>query len=553
MKTRSLLCTIAFCFAPAVALAAAASGDTEFAAYAERLLQQFPADGPGVTVLVARGDHILYRGAHGMADLAAQRPMKPDDVMRIGSITKQFAAAGMLKLVDQGKVKLDDTLSVYLPDYPNGTQITLQQILNHTSGVFSYTSIPGYMRQGIRRDLDTAALIKVFSDLPPVSPPGQEWSYNNSGYVLVGAVLEAATKQPWYAYLQDSLLTPLQLPHTGYGNDPKRVAAQVPGYTMDMQGKPVLAEGISMTQPHAAGALLSNVDDLWHWNLALHGGKVLTPASYEKMITPVGLARDAHYGDGIFNTVLRRETVLLHSGGINGFVSWLAYLPRSGVSVVLLRNTDNDTGALDVLGHRLAAYAIGKPYTDSTPVSLPAEELKKLEGIYRKDADVSRTLRMVDGELTSRRNGGKALKLIAVGKDDFLFPNSLSRLHVERKDDGSVTAMRYFADDEGEGERWPRSSEALPSLYVLKAEEQQRLIGNYQAPKLQLKIFLDAQQILRLQVPGQPAFALQAESANHLSVPEVGANLEFGPVEGAVTELTLTQGPARLKLVPAKD
>ena len=144
------------------------------ARYAEQLLdaQKLAADGPGVTVLVARGDQLLYKGARGLASVELGVPMQPDQLMRIGSVTKQMAAAALLKQIDEGKAGLDDPLSRFLPDYPNGAQITLAQLLNHTSGVKSYTGIAGYMGIPVRNDLSTAELVKVFKDLPSDFAPG---------------------------------------------------------------------------------------------------------------------------------------------------------------------------------------------------------------------------------------------------------------------------------------------------------------------------------------------------------------------------------------------
>src|SRR5690606_5351764 len=135
--------------------------------------------------------------------------LSPDHVFRIGSVTKQFGAAAVLRLVEEGKLGLDDPLSKFLPDYPNGASISVRQLLNHTSGLKSYTGIEGVMEGPIRLDLDTAALVASFKDLPADFPPGTDWAYNDSGYVLVGAVIEAASGQAWHQYLEQALLAPL--------------------------------------------------------------------------------------------------------------------------------------------------------------------------------------------------------------------------------------------------------------------------------------------------------------------------------------------------------
>lgn len=163
---RGILITASLLLAAPAAMAATPPTPAEFARDAAALVaERVPnAEGPGVAVLVKRGDTVLYRGARGMASVELGVPLTPAHVFRIGSVTKQFAAAGLLKLVDEGKVALDDPLAKYLPDYPGGEAITVAQLLNHTSGIKSYTNIAGYMDQEIRRDLDTAALVAVFKD-----------------------------------------------------------------------------------------------------------------------------------------------------------------------------------------------------------------------------------------------------------------------------------------------------------------------------------------------------------------------------------------------------
>ena len=286
MRGLIFFCLFATGFLPAAAHAAQPPSDADIARQAQRLLADaYPASGPGAAILVARGDRVLYRGARGMADIELGVPLAPDQVFRIGSVTKQFSAAGLLKLVESGKVSLADPLSKYLKGYPNGNAITVRQLLDHTSGVKSYTSLPGIMDGPIRRDLDTAALVDSFKGESADFAPGAGWAYNNSGYVLVGAVIEAASGQPWHRYLQQALFAPLGMTRTGYGDDTAIIPGHVRGYSM-RDGKPTPARYLSMTQPHAAGALVSTVDDLLRWNRALHEGLVLKSETYRQMVTP---------------------------------------------------------------------------------------------------------------------------------------------------------------------------------------------------------------------------------------------------------------------------
>ncbi|RNF83655.1 serine hydrolase domain-containing protein [Montanilutibacter psychrotolerans] len=330
--------------------------------YAEQLLASaYRDDGFGAAVLVARGDEVLYRGARGDANLDFDIPLTPGRMFRIGSLTKQFAAAGLLKLVEDGRVGLDHPLSRYLPDYPGGETIRVRELLNHTSGVANYTAIPGYMDGPIRRPISTAGL-EVFDDLPVDFAPGAQWKYSNSGYVLIGAVIESVTRKPWHQYLQQSLFAPLGMRHTGYGANPLVALLTVDGYTQ-VGDRTRPARPLSMTQPHASGALVSTVDDLQTWNRALHEGRVLRDGSYRQMITPTGAAAAAGYGFGLRIDNVEGLDVINHGGSINGFSAMLIYVPGADVSVVVLQNHDGagqSTGPGDIAA-ALAMAALTAP------------------------------------------------------------------------------------------------------------------------------------------------------------------------------------------------
>jgi len=519
------------------------------AAYAEQLLdeQKLGRDGPGVAILVARGEQVLYRGARGMASLELGVPLSSDQAFRIGSVTKQFAAAALLKLIDEGRARLDDPLSKYLPAYPQGDKVTLLQLLNHTSGIKSYTGIPGYMANPVRRELTTVQLIDEFKNQPADFSPGEAWRYNNSGYVLVGAVIEAITGKTWHQYVDAALLAPNQLARTGYPGETRVIKGMASGYGADPAQGVILDNMISMTQPHAAGAFVSTVDDLWRWNRLLHGGKLLSAASYARMVTPEGKAAASSYGFGISSQQLRGQTLYQHGGGINGFVSSLAYLPQTQTSVVLLRNSTGPGVNLDLLSRKLGAFAIGHKYPELQPIAMSAAQLKAFEGVYALDDKQTRMLAVQDGRLMSTRGGGRPVALLPVGPDEFAFEMSVARFKAQRDGAGKVVALTLYQDGEGAAEDWKRSGD-LPvvTTIALSPEQQQALIGEYQSPQFQIKVFRDEQGVLRGQAPGQPAFELKATTPLNLYVAQVDAKLDFVLSEGRASQLTLLQGPNKL-------
>lgn len=547
MRQTSLLMTLLFAAAPA--LHAAPPSDRDVAAFAARALaDNCDKQAPGMAVLLARGDQVLYRGACGRASIELDLPLAPEHVFRIGSVTKQFAGAAALKLAEEGKLGLDDPLSKFVPGYPGGDKVTVRMLLNHTSGIRSYTDMPGVMTgTPIRRDVSTAELIDTFKNEKPDFAPGEGWHYNNSGYVLLGAVIEAASGKPWHAYMDEVFFKPLGMVHTGYGYQQERIIPlHVEGYSRNESGW-AQAQYISMTQPHAAGALVSNVDDLLKWNRALHEGKVLKQASYQAMITPVGKAVDNDYGFGIGATTLRGEPQLQHGGGIHGFSSHLLYLPGQDLTAVVLYNADGGRPGMlgtSTLANVITAHAMGKPYPAKTPIDLAADALREYEGVYRIDKDNVRVLRVADGRLTSQRSGGMTFPLIPVAKDVFLFDEGYSRILIERGAGGQVAAMRFFPEDEGEGVVAPRTDDPLPHAregIQLPAEALQRIAGRYAVGDVVLTVTAEGGEA-KAQLTGQPAFEIFAESASRFFLKVVDATLVFTPETGKPASVTLHQG-----------
>ena len=552
MKRYAVL-TAAMCSA-ALALPAAAQPSARDVAReaGAMLMAKYRADAPGGVVLVARGDTVLFRAARGEADAEKHVPLRPDSMFRIGSATKQFAAAGLLKLVEAGKVKLHDPLSKYVPGYPGGEGITVLQLLNHTSGVKGYTALKGYMAGPVQRDLTTAQMIDVFKNEAPDFAPGTRWNYSNSGYVLVGAVIEAASGMPWHAYLDRVLFKPLGMKHTGYGHDPKIVAQQVHGYTYH-DGKLLPARAISMTQPHGAGSLVSNADDLLKWNRALHEGRVLKTAAYTQMITPAGRAADVGYGFGLFKDVVRKTDRLWHGGGIFGFISSLNYLQGPDISVIVLENDDEDDDekggdSADTFARRLAAVAMGDPYPAMRAVAVEPAVLKAAEGEYRFEGEVTRTLRVIDGKLTARRGRrGEPQVLTPIGADDFLYPDGFNRLKLVRDGAGKIGGARFFASGDGDGAVGTRAADTPATGQAAPAFE--RVIGTYanQGIGLTLKVFVEGQGLVA-QIAGQPPVTLRATSANKFDVEETGASVEFSAGDAPAGEVTMRQGGRELVL-----
>ncbi|NKI34768.1 serine hydrolase [Wenzhouxiangella sp. XN79A] len=524
----------------------AARADLSFSEQASDMLSSvYPDDAPGAAVVVSRNGEVIYEQALGLADVELEVALEPDQVFRLASVTKQYAAAALLKLVEEGKVALDDPLARFLPDFPVGSA-TIVQLLNHTSGIKSYTGIEGYMTSHrARRDLTTAELVAVFADEPVDFDPGEGWSYNNSGYVLVGAVIEAVTGQPWNRYLRDSLLLPNGIERTDAYPDFALVPGRVEGYDGPVD-EPQRAPYLSMTQPHAAGALMATAADVDRWQVALHGGKVLGDDLYNRMISPEGAAEEANYGFGIGVQEWFGQKALSHGGGIFGFTTHALYLPQERLSVVVLANRAGPGWSTQDIALRLAGLATGRAYPiEEAAIGWSARQLAQVQGTYRIDDQEIRTFRVEGGTLISQRNGGQEFKVYPIAGDRLAFEASLSAFLIERNDAGEVVAVALQSPWGGEPERAGKISDEVRTRAAIDVpvEQLERLIGRYELqPGFVMTARVNDGQ-LEIQATGQPAIAMQAESPTRFFSAQVGADIEFElPESGPASSLTLYQG-----------
>ena len=286
----------------------------------------------GVAVGVARDGEVIYESTWGLASAEDSVPLTPAHPHQIASLTKQFTAAAVLRLVDQGRMALDDPIQRYLPAFEtDGHTVTIHHLLNHTSGIPSYTGVFGMDA------VPEAVLVDSIQQLPFDFPPGEGYSYNNSGYYLLGLVLEAATGMPYEEHMQAALFGPLGLTSTRYCGH----GAPVPVGHAEGQGGLVPEVLPDMSYPGAAGGLCSTVGDLLRWQHALATGQVVSPASYARMTTPAAVpgVDDMIYGYGLSTGSVRGHPVIRHGGGIPGFNTFLAYYPEERLGIAVLVNT----------------------------------------------------------------------------------------------------------------------------------------------------------------------------------------------------------------------
>ncbi len=296
----------------------------------------------GLSVAVAVGEQLVLARGYGLAEAEHGVPADEHTLFRIGSITKQFTAALIVRLAERGELDIDGELTTYLPDFPTqGHAVTLRHLLTHTSGIQSYTSLgPEWMRT-VPLELTHAELVALIADKPFEFEPGARFAYCNSGYYLLGMVLEQVTGTDYATHLRTVLCEPLGLGRLRYDSNSALIPNRAQGYTL-VDGQLANDGLIGMSQPGAAGALMASARELVLWQLALVSGRVVSPASYEEMTTPFLLndLTETTYGMGLALDEVGGRRRVGHGGGINGFNSQLDYYPDARLSVAVISNSE---------------------------------------------------------------------------------------------------------------------------------------------------------------------------------------------------------------------
>lgn len=326
------------------------------------------------SVMLASGGKPLIANGYGYANAEWQIPNTPQTKFRIGSVTKQFTSMMVMQLREQGKIKLEESICSYLDQCPDAWKpVTVHHLLTHTSGIPTYTGLPAW-RATMMAPRTTEQVIAYFRDLPLQWEPGARYAYNNSGYFLLGAILENLTGRKYEQALKDMILTPLGMHDTGYDWPQTIIARRASGY----RGRgPALtnASAIDMQQPFAAGAMYSTVEDLLKWDQALYTDKLLPAAAKDRMWTP--FLQNYAYGWNVVEpspaTFGHRR--MSHSGGINGFSAQFIRLPDANVTVIVLSN--NESANAGAAARDLLALYYGQPYTvpgsgQAAPVKMQA-------------------------------------------------------------------------------------------------------------------------------------------------------------------------------------
>jgi CubicO group peptidase (beta-lactamase class C family) len=390
---------------------------------------QFKANEPGISILIAKQGQVIYKKAFGSANIELNVPLQPDMIFRIGSITKQFTAIAILQLVEQGKISLQDTIQKYIKDFPpKGYPITIENLLTHTSGIFDFSSLNDPSPYIDRWDFTPQFILDKFKNLPLDFKPGTKYNYSNSGYLLLGLVIEAVTGKSYHKYIEENLLKVAGLNHTLYAHENTIVPKRVTGYTRD-RGFFENSEYQSMSFGFAAGDLLSTVEDLYKWNTAVIQYKLIKEETLEKAFTPFKLSNgmSSNYGYGWFIDSLQGIKCIHHEGQMSGFIAEEKYFPTENIYVAILTNVKSGEDKTDfsalrfALMNDIAILSIGKKLQKN--FKLKQDILNSYVGTYQFATSKNRTLIVSnkDNDLIANIPGQGSWRILFESDTKFVF------------------------------------------------------------------------------------------------------------------------------------
>jgi D-alanyl-D-alanine carboxypeptidase len=413
----------------------------------------------GMVVVAMHGSDTLLTRGYGSAEPENDVRMTLAHVFQLASITKQFTAAAILTLVRDGRVGLDAPISRYLPDAPiQGRAITVRQLLSHTAGIPDYAESPR-IAVHTRLDLPPDTLVALVAKTPFYFEPGEQMRYSNTGYALLGQLIERVSGQPYAAYVEQHVLRPIGAVHAHFCDPQAMVSHPARGYTATPEGlRP--AAFLSPRVPYAAGGFCGTAGDVAAWNAELHarrGGRLLTPALYDQMVGPgtVTGGRRTRYGLGVALSDVAGRPAVHHGGDSDGFTTFTAYLPADSLNLTVLLNTQGPTRP-DAIAAAVAEAVLGsvrEPAVGPVP-----RDLTVFVGRYDSDVEVSRVAGS-DSLLRLTRGPLPPAELHYAGQDAFgwTFTDGRARYTFEPPSPGSSGTPIVWADLVVSLVRWERA------------------------------------------------------------------------------------------------
>jgi CubicO group peptidase (beta-lactamase class C family) len=526
------------------------------------------------SVLVSDQGKVIYKKGFGMANMEWDIPNQPNTKHRLGSITKQFTAMLILQLVAEGKLDLQAPITTYLPDYSkaSGDIITTHHLLTHSSVIPNYTAFPKFMEDESRNPNNPEEIVKTFSDKALDFKPGEKFSYSNSGYFLLGVLIEKLAGKSYEQMLQDKIFIPLSMKDSGYDNHGDILKNRATGYEKQ-GGDYVNSSYLDMSIPYAAGSIYSTVEDLYKWDQALYTTSIL-PKEYMTMYFKPHISGydNLHYAYGwiVGYAKIGKSTdsiyAMGHGGGINGFNTNISRTTSNNSLVVLLNNTDR--APLNDMTKAILGIMHGKKYDmpkksvadavlaiieakgidaglshynsikESEDYSLSENEMNTI-GYQLMESDkveeANKVFQLIIKEFPISSNAYDSFgeSLMKLGKNDLAIKNYRKSVALNPNNQNGIDSLKKLGDDVSDLVKELKVSNAVLETYIGKYELQ---------PGIILSVTREGNQ-LKTQATGQSVFDIFPKSENKFYLKVVDAQLAFNKNDaGDIDSVTLFQG-----------
>jgi len=426
------------------------------------LNSRYKQDEPGIAVLVAKNGEIVFRKSFGMANMELNIPILPTHVFKIASITKPFTALAIFDLVAHDKLKLNDSITKYLPQLNSRySSVQVKHLLSHTSGIINYGKTNDFnillsksYFNFANEDISGDSIITILNKYELQNIPGERFSYCNSGYFLLERIVEKISGMAFDEYLKEKIFDPIKMDNSGFYSVTKLIKNRVPGYT-DYHNKivnnpHVFLDGI-ITRGDAG--MLSCVDDLFLWYQAIMNNEYYKQISSKYYNQPFELndSSESVYSMGFFTIKLKGRKMLNHNGDGNGFCSSLIILPEDDIFIVILGNNDlysfGSSKYHEITAKRIAAFFLNNPFPDYEPITLSEETLKKLQGVYVTEDKVERRVVFEGDKLFIQRNNGRKVQIHPYAINKFYYDGYLIDLSFNENEFGEIISLTMNFDD----------------------------------------------------------------------------------------------------------
>lgn len=518
----------------------------------------FKGDTPGAAVLVAKDGKIIYKKGFGYADIGNRVPFTADTKSRIGSHTKQFIASAILKLQEEGKISVNDKLSKFIPDFPRGDEVTIHHLLTHTSGIHSFTNKPEFNKY-VTCEAKAEDIIDSIKKDPYDFNPGEKQAYNNSGYFILGYIIEKITGEPYGDYLKKTFFDPLGMKNTGVHDSRTIYENEAYGYSYE-NGKFVKATNWNMSWAGGAGSLYSTVGDLFLWNEAVFNGKVLNEESFKSALTPVKLndgtearALGGGYGYGWLMLENRGLKLITHGGGLAGFNSALIRYPDINATIVVLQNCFPPAPGMSAFDlatpiQEIFFWEFAKPQ-ELAKVDKTVSPNKYDDYVGRYDyGGVVMTIRRDGNRLFAQLTGQPEFEIFPKSENEFFWKVVDAQVTFVKDENGKVTHILHRQS--GREIKAPKLKEETPIKVDPKILD--AYVGEYDLNGTPTVISREDDR-LYIQVAGQPKFELFPRSDTEFFLKVVVADINFIKDEsGKATKAILNQGGMKIELKKTK-